>query len=218
MTNHYWSGTQIFGERSLHEQLSRRAECVRREVRDWKEDDFLKSPEDDVVSYLVDKYRVTCPVLLRDDRTMHPARDTHVVVEDLVGRRRERPATHLTFVIPFTGDDEVFTLRPDTWSEREWSTRIRDGELHISWTGQSGDVDGAHRHLEAELVELDRHLVWARQIIDPHNAQLEPTTRKLAADRRAKLLNDRGMEAALGIPVRRRQAPRSCPRPSPVAR
>ncbi|MFF0450909.1 hypothetical protein ACFYT4_31785 [Streptomyces sp. NPDC004609] len=78
----------------------REPRTARLEVRDWKADDFLKSSDDDIATYLVDKYSIACPMLRPEDKSMLEPHDTYVVVEDFAGRWVERLAILLTFVVP----------------------------------------------------------------------------------------------------------------------
>jgi hypothetical protein len=112
---------------------------------------------------------------------------------------------------------------------------VVDGELRVTWVGQGAggaDAAGVRANLDAVLDKIEQGLSWCQNDIDAHNQTIRATTPGLVAERRAKLLRDRELEAALGFPVQRRSdaasyavpmrrhriAPAASPRPRPTLR
>ncbi|QFQ98133.1 hypothetical protein F9278_20095 [Streptomyces phaeolivaceus] len=220
----FWRAS-MFGEKDLRQVLYGELTRMKKEVQSWLADDLLRTSQTEIVDHLVQKYSVPCPVLDREGIQQLPVGEEIVVVPDIAGRPHERQLTVLQIAVPFHGEARVFLLKPSRHSMRDWYTTVAENELRIRWSGPPGDIDAARRRFEEELEAVEKHLGWARELIDPHNAELGALSIRLLAERRAKLLADRGMEAALGFPVRQRQGaplhavpvnrPRITPRPRP---
>lgn len=183
----------------------RRAAC--QAVEAWDPDQLLATAEADVIEYLVAKYSVVCPELLRDCIEQLPVAEEVERVEDWAGRPYERRYTKITIVIPFEGEEDVFKFRPGTFSPNPPRGLVKPGELRLTWIGE-GSADGAavavRRHFDEQLDRVEQHLSWARPDIEKHNSRLRTDVMSSLARRREKLLADRSLEAGLGFPVRQR--------------
>jgi hypothetical protein len=198
----------LFGQQELREVLHSKTAGLRQAVLGWDADELLRTPVNDVIDYLVEKHSLTCPQLDRDNIQQLPVAETTVTVHDIAGRPIPRQATVMTIAVPFQGEAGVFRLQPSTFTLRSWdNVEVKQGEVHVRWSGESGAGDAARRHFDSELNDLDKHLAAARAQITPHNEQLRPVAARLVQERRAKLLSDRHMESSLGFPVRRREGP-----------
>ncbi|MFF9069721.1 hypothetical protein ACF09E_30660 [Streptomyces sp. NPDC014891] len=199
----FWRPT-LFGEADLRQVLHTEMAALKNAVLDWPAEAFLRTSVTEVVDYLVDRHAVSMPRLDREAIQQLPVDETTTLVEDIAGRPYERRLTVLQITVPFEGEYRVFMFRPSRWTMRDWYTTVLEDELRIGWTGASGDIAAARRRFEEELDEIEKHLGWARELIDPHNAGLRERAQRLVAERRDKLVADRDMEAALGFPVRKR--------------
>lgn len=84
---------------------------------------------------------------------------------------------------------------------------MRAAELRLTWTGdpQAGQSAAAIRqYFSGQLDAIDMHLVWSRGDVERHNTSLRQEVSFHLAQRRARLLADRRLEAGLGFPVRQR--------------
>jgi hypothetical protein len=179
-------------------------------IEEWDPDQFLATAEADVIDYLVAKYSVDCPVLDRNRTEQLPiseeVRTVQAAFPGFNGDTIQRRMTKIVVVVPFTGEKDVFRLHPS----RSWSparAQVREGELRLSWTGdpQVGmDATAIRRHFDGEIDSIERTLSAAHSDIDRYNATLRTGITSKVAERRAKLLADRQVEAGLGFPVRQR--------------
>jgi hypothetical protein len=179
-------------------------------IEDWDPDQFLATAEADVIDYLVAKHSVDCPVLDRDGIEQLPiSEEVRTVRGSSSGFYDEsirRRMTKVVLVVPFTGEKDVFKLHPS----RSWSparAQVREGELRLTWTGdpQFGlDAAVIRHHFDGVIDSIDSTLSAARSDIERYNATLRAGLTSAVAERRAKLLADRQVEAGLGFPVRQR--------------
>ncbi len=196
----------LFGQRELREVLNAEMAGLQKAVLGWNAEELLQTPEADVVDYLVEKHFLTCPQLDRDGIHQLPVSETTVKFQDIAGRTIQRQATVMTIAVPFRGESRIFFLRPSRHRLRQWTTEVKENELHIRWSGETGAHEAARRYFDEELDDIERHLGWALAQVTPHNEQLRDLSSSLVQKRRAKLLSDRNMEEALGFPVRRRES------------
>ena len=221
---------RLFAENDLRLALEATAQNLRSELLGWNPDELLALPEADVVEHLVAAHSIACPRLRRDEAHLLPVSEQTQTLNDYFGDRVTRRMTQLTLVVPYDGEKIVFSMRASQSSFNPPQATVADGELRLTWLGQDADAAAVRAHFDRELDKLEQHLSWCQSDIDTHNRTIRATTPDLVAQRRAKLLRDRELEAAIGFPVqrrsdaanyavpvhRRRIAPSSPPRPRPT--
>jgi hypothetical protein len=186
--------------------LRERQQRVRDQLLEWAPDDLLSWSDEDVVAALKSVALVECPVLDRSAAYMlepkEEVRRVQVFV-DVVNRL----VTVFTLVVPFTGDEQVFHLKASTYTMCTPEFTVGSGRLRLTYV-----TDGVRHPAEEEirkdfdsqLDEIERQLEFARNDIRTFQFQIEQQLPGLVAQRRAKLLADRKLNASIGFPVRRR--------------
>ncbi len=218
----------LFSKNDLRLALEATAQGLRDELLGWDPDELLALPEADVVEHLVAAHSVECPRLRRDEAHLLPISEQTQTLKDYFGDPVTRRMTTLTLVVPYDGERIIFTMRASQSSFNPPRATVTDSELQLTWVGQDADAAAVRAHFDRELDKIEQHLSWSQNDIDMHNRTIKATTPDLVAQRRAKLLRDRELEAGIGfpvqrrsdassysVPVRRRQiAPSSPPRPT----
>ncbi len=188
--------------------LRAQQESARQAVYDWNADQLLATAEADVVEYVVQKYSLPCPVLQRDQIEQLPvSEEVGPARDEFSGVIYERRVTKIVIAVPFEGEEDIFKLRPSQFGLSTPTAEIRKGELRLTWTsGQraSADPEAVRRYFDGQLDRIEQLLGWARNDVDRHNRDLRAQVSSAVAERRAKLLADRQLEAGLGFPVRQR--------------
>lgn len=191
----------------LASELRDRQQRVHYQLMGWAPDDLLSWSDEDIVAALKSVALVECPVLDRSAASMldtkEEIRRVPVFGDDVV----DRVVTIFTLMVPFTGDEQVFHLKASTYtlstpefkagSGRLWLTYVTDGVRQPTEEELRKDFD-------SQLDEIEQHLEFARNDIRPFQFQIEQQLPGLVAQRRAKLLKDRQLNASIGFPVRRR--------------
>jgi hypothetical protein len=190
----------------LASELRDRQQRVHHQLMTWTPDELLSWSDEDVVAVLKSVALVECPVLNRSAAYMLDTKEeVHKfrVFDDLV----DRVVTIFTLMVPFTGDEQVFHLKASTYtlcppefktgSDRLWLTYVTDGIRQPT-------EEEIRKDFDSQLDEIERHLEFARNDIRPFQFQIEQQLPGLVAQRRAKLLKDRQLNANIGFPVRRR--------------
>ncbi len=196
---------RLFAKHDLRAGLEATARKVSEDLDRWNPDELLALPESDVVDHLVAAHSVKCPRLRRDEAHLLPVAEEAQTFEDrFFGEHVTRRVTRLTLVVPYDGEKVIFSMRASHFSINPPSATVADGELHLTWLGQGADAAAVRAQFDRQLDQIEELLSWSQRDIDQHNRTIRATTPGLVAQRRAKLLRDRDLEAGLGFPVRRR--------------
>jgi hypothetical protein len=208
----------LFTAGNLSSALEARQRQARKAVEEWEPDKLLATAEADVVEYLIAEYSVACPVLHRDQAQQLPVSEEVVQLRSWIDEVYERRQTKIAIAVPFDGEPDVFKYRPSTLTSSPPRAEVHDGELHVAWTGEGPAADPAtvRQNLDSQLDKIEQYMSWSRGDIERFNAGLRTLITSLVAERRAKLLADRNLEAGIGFPVRQR--PDAAKYSVPVAR
>jgi hypothetical protein len=201
----------LFGKHELRLVIEAHRDAVCKEVMGIEPDGFLNTSADDLANYLFEKFQLEVPVLQESDITVEQEETQVDVSGDQMRFISDRsrpfyiPGTEVRYFIPFTGDPDLFFCRASTSSWNPPHGKVnRDQTLVLSYTATGHDAAGIKSQFDSELGKIRQHLDWARSDVAQFNSEL-PTLAKEAIEwRRQKLLNDRGLVASLGFPLRER--------------
>ncbi len=208
----------LFTAGDLSSALQARQRGASKAVEEWEPEKLLATAEADVVEYLIAEYSVACPVVHRDQAQQLPVSEDVVQVRGWIDEVYDRRQTKIVIAVPFDGEPDVFKYRASTQTTNPPRGEVHDGELHVAWTGEGSEVNATavRQHLDSQLDKIEQYLSWSRGDIERYNANLRTLITSEVAQRRAKLLADRNLEAGIGFPVRQR--PDAAKYAVPVAR
>ena len=184
----------------------------------------LKVPIEDLVEELYDEYRVTPVELDLDAARSSGAKDKEVTVGGWDGQRVDVPGTRVEWRIPFAGDSNLFKLRPSQFTLNPPRGNVRGQTIVLSHEGRAPlDAGKVKSELDRTLKDVQKYLGSQRTEIEQFNEQLRKDLNSALQQRREKVLADRELDAALEIPVERRDDPLATftvdpprrPRPAP---
>lgn len=138
-------------------------------LRGWNPDDLLTRPFGDVVDLVIARLSLDCPRLLLDNAWMPDLEEVDRQFEDF-GRRYTRRVTRVVLVIPFEGDERIFTLRPDTRTTVPPRVyRLSNNEIRLAIDDPPAGPGEADAAFDRQIADIEKHLGWAR-------AQIETST------------------------------------------
>lgn len=165
---------------------------------------------DDLVKYFEEKYRVDTPVLLEDQMAV----DQKEARRDVSGDAsrffpdEDHPffvtGTEISIDVPFSGDAQLFDIRPKTFTFNPPRGLVHGNILTFSLWGDSLNADQVQGSIGEWLSRVKEHLQWHREEFENFNRGLSIEVRDAIEKRRAKLLESQNLVAALGIPLKRR--------------
>ena len=180
-----------------------------KEIASYEADKLLNTPTDDLISYFALKYRIDVPTLQKDQAYVDQ-REGKVLVFDYFSHgfdgegRREVMGTHIELTVPFTGDHQLFFVRPNMFDSGPPRATVETDKLIIKIMGRDLKPEQVQNGLNSTLADIERYLGWQKQTIDQFNIQLANSARQSIDTRKAKLLADRNLVAGLGFPMRAR--------------
>jgi hypothetical protein len=142
-------------------------------------DQLLNTNVDDLVSYIVDRFRIDVPLL--DEANMNV--DQYEARRDLSGdpmRRAfysEREPLHVTGTeieveVPFSGDSELFKVRPSTYDTNPPSGDVRGDTVTFRCWGENLNSAQVRSQLDRWLADVNRWLQWQRAGFNRFNDSL----------------------------------------------
>lgn len=200
--------TLLFASDGLPSVLEAQRKAASQALDDWDPDQLLTTTDADVMDYLVAEYSVACPVLHRDRAEQLPVSEEVQTGKGVFsGRPVQQRMTKLVLAVPFVGDEDIFKLRASQASMNPPRAQVLAGELRLTWTGDpqgSLNPTAIRQYFDGQLDRIETMLAWSRGDIERHNTALRTEVSYHLAQRKARLLADRQLEAGIGFPVRQR--------------
>ncbi|MFE2520404.1 hypothetical protein ACFXG9_34820 [Streptomyces mirabilis] len=198
------SGNKLFRRGDLAASLNHEFQKITDTVAGWDEDSLLTTPERDICERLEQKFLVDPLVLDRDGITADPVKEGFVTVRDFDEEVRIRQ-TVVTVSVPFTGDPDLFQLRPSSFTLSAPSAEVQGSELKLQWVGpENHDPQQVRANLDQQLGEIQKWVDWSTAQVKAHN---EAAAQRIAAEvqaRKGRVLSNRNLQASLGFPMRER--------------
>jgi len=200
----FWGGL-------LRDYLEARLRDMIEEIEATPEEHVLQTGIDTWADALADSYAVEVPALRREDWYMDEPRAIKVDVSWDHFRRAisdpRRPAYvpgyRAVVHVPFDGDPNVFSLRPNTYTTVLPHALIRSGELIIEIEYPQDTPADIEAQATGELNRIEQWLGYARQDAQMFRTRLAQEARARIADRRQRIERHKDQLAQTSIPIRR---------------
>ncbi|MDK9556093.1 hypothetical protein QQF73_00550 [Marinobacter sp. M216] len=208
----------LFYEGDLDETLRDQLASARDKVDRIPQDQFLNSPEDDVVQHVVSELEVE-PLVLFEDRAEMDQRETKIDVSGWRGRNpfgNKGPifvaAVEVVVSIPYSGDQQLWHLRPSSWqtvfprAEVSSQDRTGIGSLKIVITQPVDEPpERIKTLLKKEMLCIRFFMESQHAQIEQFNSSLPIAVKDAVNGRRERLKKHEGIQDLLGIPLRQRE-------------
>ncbi len=203
-------GEPLFNKYDLYAVLEDQQRKAKEAVKAIDSEALLNASPEDICNDLEQQFRIEVPVLKdlsaemdQKEADVDVSRDPNRFIRD-----RSQPfyinATEIAFFVPFEGDKELFFCRPSSYTLNPPRGEVRNGELVLKYTRLDHDPEAVKRDYQADLNRIKQYLDWQRNQAQQFNEELKTNLRQRVTARRERLLKDKGMAAAIGIPLRRR--------------
>jgi hypothetical protein len=106
--------------------------------------------------------------------------------------------------VPFSGDPQMFSVQPNTYSNNPPQGVVRGNTLIFSYWGDSLNPEQLQNSIRDWLNNVQQHLQWQRDSFRGLNEALPREAREAIEKRRSQLLANQNLVAGLGIPLKRR--------------
>ncbi len=204
-------GELLFSKYDLSSVLESNQQKAKEAVEAIDGDRLLNRSPDDLVRDLGNQFGIQVPVVNEANAQRGEPREVDVDVSRDPSRfitDRSRPfyikGTEIPLFVPFEGDRELFFCRPSSYTLNPPRGEVGNGELVLKYTRLDHDAEAVMRDYQADLNSIKQYLDWQRTQTQGFNENLKANLQQWVNARRERLLKDKGMAAAIGIPLRRR--------------
>jgi hypothetical protein len=182
---------------------------MREEIASLEAQRVLTSSIEDLCDYFVKKYFVEVPELQKE-KTIADQQEKEIDMSHRLGGYDSSPGRHyvkgteIVISVPFSGDAELFKVRPNTFTYNPPCGEVRDQTLILRVSGIQLDAKVVRGQIDAELAQIEGWLSTLRSNVEPYNTAIRENARQQLEARRTKLLADQNLVSELGFPLRTR--------------
>ena len=185
--------------------------AIKKEVESWDRNRILASSESDLVTYLVDRYSLDPPRLLREQIHIENEGEAKIDVSGRFeygiwdrGGPHFVPGSFVTVAIPFEGNGDLFGFQASTYSLNPPRGRVLGSNVLISFQDVKLDAERTREEIDATVGRIDEYLGWIRNDCSEWNGRAASVAEQCVRYRKDRLLEQADMVSALGLPMKRR--------------
>lgn len=201
----------LFSDHYLRSILDNQFQSMQSEIESMGDDQLLNTSVADLVSYLEGKYRIE-PVSINEegitvDQTeieIDVSRDQNRSIHD-----RSQPfyikGTSNKFFVPFSGDETLLKCRPSTFTNSSPIGVVSNNELVLNYETTEHNTESIRVQFDRDITEIKLYIEWSTKDVMIHNSTILTRANQFVAQRRDKILANRGLASSLGFPMRERE-------------
>ena len=200
----------LFRSKDLSALISTWESRLKDEIEEWNPNRILSTSEHDLVAYLVDRFTLDPPSLLRDQVYIDQEGETNIDVsrrfEYNLGRDGPYhvPGSYVTVGIPFEGDGGLFRFRASTYSSNPPYGQVSGSSVLVSFQDVKLDPQRLRSEIDTLVGNIEQHLEWIRNDCNQWNDRVTEIVKQCIHNRKQRLLEHSDMVSALGLPIKRR--------------
>lgn len=136
--------------------------AIAQSVDTLSDDKVLENDPESLISDAITRGSVKVPVMDRGNISFERSQRTFRG-QDSWGEQRERKQAILVFDVPFSGDGDIFKIRPSRWDSNPPQGKVTGSTLRIT-IPDSEDPAHIKREIDAILDSIDQYLGWHREL------------------------------------------------------
>jgi hypothetical protein len=199
----------LFSNPDLRSVLENQTLKMYEEIDAVDADRILNTSTEDWCDYLEDKYRAG-PLALDEAGITTDQAETQLDVSGDLRRAvfdRNRPlyitGTKVSFYVPYSGDKGLLLWMPSSFRASFPRAAVHERELVYTYMVAEHDAEVVKREFERDLGLTRDFVGFVNNDVGPFNDRVRGFAKARVETRKAKLLKDQGMVAALGYPLKR---------------
>jgi len=166
------------------------------EINNYDRNYILNVSVDDLVDYLENKYCADYVTIYRDKIYIKESGDMGI------NTRHEFQGTSITLAVPFLGERNLFFCKGSTFTYSPPYAEITTDEILVTFNQVNPDPNKIKADFKSRIDDIEQHLGFLKRDIDTFNAGLRAKIQEKIEARRAKIMKDQGIVAALGYPIK----------------
>lgn len=197
-------------ERRLDDYLRGRLGRALDELASIDPDVILSESADVVVASLLERHMPAEIKVDWDGATRTPVTEVTTQVRDQFDRDEiyTVPASKVVVSFPISGTTEMLDYQASTFSISGKYGKISDGNVVVEVIERTLNAETIRSQVDQAKQDIDRRIAWANGDLASFRATADESIRTNLSRRKERILNDRDVEEALGIPVRTSGTPR----------
>lgn len=142
--------------------------------------------------------------------TRTPVTEVATQVHDQFERDRVYtvPASRVVVSFPISGTTEMLDHQASTFSLSGKYGKVSNASVVVEIIERTLDAETVRREVDRVKQDIEKRIGWANTDLEEFRASAERDLRTTHGARKQRILNDRAVEDALGIPVRTSSTPR----------
>jgi hypothetical protein len=211
----------LFSRATMSDLIESYKRDLAKEVQAMASDYILRTPEEGLFRYLVDKWTLALPVLGQAE--IQGTEDVEIDVSwqrdryFRAGTRPVVPGTRFTLAVTYEGDPDLFDFGVYMGPSIAGNVLRDRNELHLyaQFDNQSLTKEAADAALKGQLEAVTQMLARVKPEVDQYQAALPTLVTEHLGRARARAEKSHSVSASLSFPLRRKDAPSQ---PVPVTR
>lgn len=209
----------LFNSGDWHSLQRAQEQKLRNDIAALAPNRILTSSIEDLCDYFVETFTLDVPVLQKD-KTVVDQQERDIDVSHDYSRMWSTSGPHfirgteVSFSVPFSGEADLFQIRPNTFTMNPPVGEIQGQTLILRFAATQLNPEALKRDFEAQIAAIEGYLGNLRSNVEGYNKAIPATARQVLEARKNKLLADQNIVAQLGFPLKERaNAPRTYPAP-----
>ena len=182
-----------------------------KEVESWERNKILAASEPDLIAYLVEKFTLDVPRLIREQIHIESEGEARINVSGRYGyfvRDPSRPfyvpGSYVTVALPFEGDGDLFGFQASTYTLNPPCGRVYGSAILISFQDVKLDPERIRQEIDNRVNQIEQALNWVKNDCDAWHARVQSVAEQYVRDRKRRVLEQADLVSALGLPLKRR--------------
>ena len=196
--------------RRLDDYLRDRLQRALDELARITPDELLAENAEVLVAALLDKHMPTEIAVDWDQPTRSPVDEVSTEVRDQFDHDEiyTVPASKIVVSFPISGTAEMLDYQASTFGIGGKDGQISGGHVVVEVVARTLNAEVIRARIEQLKQSITKRVGWANADLAKFRSTAEQALRNAHTSRKDRILNDRAVEDALGIPVRTSSAPR----------
>lgn len=203
----------LFTKQDLYHLLENHKQAIRNEIENLDQDYLLKANEDELKQYLLDKFNIDVPRIIRESIYVDEPSEVAINVGGdprydygtplYRDRHPTIKGTRIVIHVPFEGEAELFKWQPSSFSLNPPRAQIGHQELLLVYEISSSETINLQQRYQKEVDQIEKYLQTARSNVENCLREVPGIISSVISSRKARLQKNISVVVNLGLPVRR---------------
>lgn len=179
-----------------------RKKAMRDEIDALDPERLLNTSVETAVQHYIEETAIEVPEIDRANLVVD-SREVSRLINDY-GRQITVTTTVIDIIVPFEGAADAFGIRPSTYLMSAPHALVANGKLVFTVDAHNRDHTQVRQEIEGTLDDIEHNLNNLRTNVEAFRKEVPRLAHEWIEGRRAKLLTDRNLVAALGYKLKER--------------